>query len=109
VDSSEGQIVLFIDEIHTVVGAGCPGPRWDASKPSQSRCWVRGELRMHACLPPSIEHASTFEKDSGPANAACQQVFVGSAARGWKDTISILRGPFKEALEGHQRYVTHRD
>jgi len=95
VTSSEGQIVLFIDEIHTVVGAGAAGGSMDASNLLKPML-ARGELR---CIGATTldEHRQHIEKD--PAlERRFQQVFVDQPTV--EDTISILRG-LKERYEVH--------
>ncbi len=95
VTSSNGQIILFIDEIHTVVGAGATGGAMDASNLLKPML-ARGELR---CIGATTldEHRQHIEKD--PAlERRFQQVFVGQPTV--EDTISILRG-LKERYEVH--------
>ncbi|KAJ4959383.1 hypothetical protein NE237_026494 [Protea cynaroides] len=93
--ASNGQIVLFIDEIHTVVGAGNNGGAMDAGnllKPMLGR----GELR---CIGATTlnEYRKYIEKD--PAlERRLQQVFCGQPSV--EDTISILRG-LRERYELH--------
>ncbi|VVB17271.1 unnamed protein product [Arabis nemorensis] len=95
VSASNGQIILFIDEIHTVVGAGATGGAMDASnllKPMLGR----GELR---CIGATTltEYRKYIEKD--PAlERRFQQVFCGQPSV--EDTISILRG-LRERYELH--------
>jgi ATP-dependent Clp protease ATP-binding subunit ClpB len=95
VTTSEGQIILFIDEIHTVVGAGASGGAMDASNLLKPML-ARGELR---CIGATTldEHRKHIEKD--PAlERRFQQVFVDQPTV--EDTISILRG-LKERYEVH--------
>ena len=95
VTASEGQIVLFIDEIHTVVGAGASGGAMDASNLLKPML-ARGELR---CIGATTldEHRQHIEKD--PAlERRFQQVLVDQPTV--EDTISILRG-LKERYEVH--------
>ena len=95
VTASEGQIVLYIDEIHTVVGAGATGGAMDASNLLKPML-ARGELR---CIGATTldEHRQHIEKD--PAlERRFQQVFVDQPTV--EDTISILRG-LKERYEVH--------
>ncbi|KAJ4952730.1 hypothetical protein NE237_029562 [Protea cynaroides] len=95
VSASNGQIILFIDEIHTVVGAGATGGAMDAGnllKPMLGR----GELR---CIGATTlnEYRKYIEKD--PAlERRFQQVFCGQPSV--EDTISILRG-LRERYELH--------
>ena len=95
VTESDGQIVLFIDEIHTVVGAGATGGAMDASNLLKPML-ARGELR---CIGATTldEHRQHIEKD--PAlERRFQQVMVDQPTV--EDTISILRG-LKERYEVH--------
>ncbi|KAG6735818.1 hypothetical protein POTOM_061515 [Populus tomentosa] len=95
VTDSDGQIILFIDEIHTVVGAGATNGAMDAGnllKPMLGR----GEL---CCIGATTldEHRKYIEKD--PAlERRFQQVFVDQPTV--EDTISILRG-LRERYELH--------
>ncbi len=95
VTDSNGQIILFIDEIHTVVGAGASGGAMDASNLLKPML-ARGELR---CIGATTinEHRENFEKD--PAlERRFQQILVKQPSV--QDTISILRG-LKERYEVH--------
>jgi ATP-dependent Clp protease ATP-binding subunit ClpB len=95
VESSQGQIVLFIDELHTIVGAGAAEGSMDAAnllKPALAR----GELR---CIGATTldEYRKRIEKD--PAlERRFQPVFVSQPTV--QDTIAILRG-LKERYEVH--------
>jgi ATP-dependent Clp protease ATP-binding subunit ClpB len=95
VTAAEGQIVLFIDELHTLVGAGKAEGAMDASnmlKPALAR----GELH---CVGATTldEYRKHIEKDAALARRF-QPVFVGEPSV--EDTISILRG-IKEKYEIH--------
>ncbi|MCK6526448.1 ATP-dependent chaperone ClpB [Myxococcota bacterium] len=95
VTESEGQVVLFIDEMHTLVGAGAAEGAMDASnmlKPALSR----GELR---CVGATTldEYRKHIEKDAA-LERRFQPVFVGEPSV--EDTINILRG-LKEKYEVH--------
>jgi ATP-dependent Clp protease ATP-binding subunit ClpB len=95
VDSSNGEIVLFIDELHTLVGAGASEGSMDASnllKPALAR----GELH---CIGATTldEYRKYIEKDAALARRF-QSVFVSEP--NVEDTISILRG-LKEKYELH--------
>ncbi|ODR96354.1 ATP-dependent chaperone ClpB [Methyloceanibacter stevinii] len=95
IEAAEGQIVLFIDEMHTLVGAGKADGAMDASnllKPALAR----GELH---CVGATTleEYRKHVEKDAALARRF-QPVFVGEPPV--EDTISILRG-LKEKYELH--------
>jgi len=97
VTASEGQIVLFIDEMHTIVGAGAAEGAMDAGnmlKPALAR----GEL--HAIGATTVnEYRKHVEKD--PAlERRFQPIFVGEPSA--QDTISILRG-LKDRYELHHQ------
>ena len=92
---SDGQILLFIDEVHTVVGAGATDGAMDAGnllKPMMAR----GELR---CIGATTlnEYRKYIEKDTA-LERRFQPVMVGEPSV--EDTISILRG-LKERYEVH--------
>src|SRR5206468_4669321 len=93
--SSNGEIILFIDELHTLVGAGAAEGSMDASnmlKPALAR----GELRAIGATTLD-EYRKHIEKD--PAlERRFQQVYVGEPSV--EDTIAILRG-LKERYEVH--------
>uniref|UniRef100_A0A0E0CGR0 Clp R domain-containing protein n=1 Tax=Oryza meridionalis TaxID=40149 RepID=A0A0E0CGR0_9ORYZ len=95
ITASNGQIILFIDEIHTIVGAGAAGGAMDAGnllKPMLGR----GELR---CIGATTldEYRKYIEKDAA-LERRFQQVYCGEPAV--EDTISILRG-LRERYELH--------
>ncbi|HHT9159898.1 MAG TPA: ATP-dependent chaperone ClpB [Candidatus Brocadiaceae bacterium] len=95
IGEKEGQIILFIDELHTVVGAGAAEGAMDASnllKPALAR----GELR---CVGATTldEYRKHIEKDAA-LERRFQQVYVGEPSV--EDTIAILRG-LKERYELH--------
>ncbi len=95
VKSSEGRIILFIDEIHTVVGAGATGGSLDASNLLKPML-ARGELR---CIGATTinEHKQNIEKD--PAlERRFQKIKINAPSV--DDTISILRG-LREKYEVH--------
>jgi ATP-dependent Clp protease ATP-binding subunit ClpB len=95
VTNSEGQIVLFIDELHTVVGAGTAQGTMDAGNLLKPML-ARGELR---CIGATTldEYRKHIEKDAA-LERRFQQVVVGQPTV--EDTISILRG-LKERYEVH--------
>lgn len=95
VEAANGQIILFIDEMHTVVGAGATGGSMDASnllKPALAR----GELH---CIGATTlkEYQKYIEKDQAFARRF-QPVYVGEPQV--EETVSILRG-IKEKYELH--------
>jgi ATP-dependent Clp protease ATP-binding subunit ClpB len=95
VTSSEGQIILFIDELHTIVGAGKSEGAMDAGNLLKPQL-ARGELR---CIGATTldEYRKYIEKD--PAlERRFQPVMVGEPSV--EDTIAILRG-LKERYEVH--------
>lgn len=94
---SEGEIVLFIDEIHTLVGAGGGEGAMDAAnilKPALAR----GELRAIGATTLN-EYQKYFEKDKA-LERRFQQVLVDEPSM--EDAISILRG-IKEKYESHHK------
>jgi ATP-dependent Clp protease ATP-binding subunit ClpB len=95
IESANGQIVLFIDELHTLVGAGAAEGAIDASnmlKPALAR----GELRCVGATTLN-EYKKYIEKDAA-LERRFQQVYVGEP--NVEDTIAILRG-LKERYEVH--------
>jgi ATP-dependent Clp protease ATP-binding subunit ClpB len=97
ITSSEGQIILFIDELHTLVGAGAAEGAIDAAnllKPALAR----GELRAIGATTLD-EYRKHIEKDAA-LERRFQPVLVGEPAV--EDTISILRG-LRERYEVHHR------
>ncbi|MFB2879573.1 ATP-dependent chaperone ClpB [Floridanema aerugineum] len=120
VTNSEGQIVLFIDELHTVVGAGANSQGSMDAGNLLKPMLARGELR---CIGATTldEYRKYIEKDAA-LERRFQQVYVNQPTV--EDTISILRG-LKERYEVHhgvkitdsalvaaatlsQRYITDR-
>eukprot|EP00904_Undaria_pinnatifida_P006538 jgi/Undpi1/3013/HiC_scaffold_14.g06390.m1 len=95
VTEGEGQIVMFIDEIHTVVGAGATSGSMDASNLLKPML-ARGELR---CIGATTlnEYKQNMEKDKA-LERRFQQVFIKQP--NVEDTVSILRG-LKERYEVH--------
>lgn len=97
IKASDGQIVTFIDEIHTVVGAGASEGSMDAGNMLKPML-ARGELRLIGATTLD-EYRENVEKD--PAlERRFQQVFVGEPSV--DDTIGILRG-LKERYEAHHK------
>ena len=98
IKASNGQIVTFIDELHTVVGAGATGEGAMDAGNMLKPMLARGELRLVGAttLDEFREHV---EKD--PAlERRFQQVFVGEPSV--EDTVAILRG-LKERYEAHHK------
>jgi ATP-dependent Clp protease ATP-binding subunit ClpB len=95
IEGAQGQIVLFIDELHTLVGAGAGEGAIDASnmlKPALAR----GELRCVGATTLN-EYKKHIEKDAA-LERRFQQIYVGEP--NVEDTIAILRG-LKERYEVH--------
>ena len=98
IKNSDGQIITFIDELHTVVGAGGSGDGSMDAGNMLKPMLARGELRMVGATTLD-EYRENIEKD--PAlERRFQQVFVGEPSV--EDTVTILRG-LKEKYEAHHK------
>ncbi|MCQ1999702.1 ATP-dependent chaperone ClpB [Arthrobacter zhaoxinii] len=97
ISSAEGQIVTFIDELHTVVGAGAAEGSMDAGNMLKPML-ARGELRLIGATTLD-EYRQNIEKDAA-LERRFQQVYVGEPSV--PDTIGILRG-LKERYEAHHK------
>ncbi|KIC67164.1 ATPase AAA [Kocuria rhizophila] len=97
IKKSEGQIVTFIDEIHTVVGAGASEGSMDAGNMLKPML-ARGELRLIGATTLD-EYRENIEKDAA-LERRFQQVYVGEPSV--EDTVAILRG-LKERYEAHHK------
>ena len=100
IKNSDGQIITFIDELHTVVGAGAGGDSAMDAGNMLKPMLARGELRMIGATTLD-EYREYIEKD--PAlERRFQQVLVNQPSV--EDTIAILRG-IKEKYEAHHKVV----
>ena len=97
IKNAEGHIVLFIDELHTIVGAGAAEGAVDAAQLLKPML-ARGELRAVGATTLD-EYRKHIEKDAA-LERRFQPVFVGEPSVA--DTIAILRG-LKERYEAHHR------
>jgi len=95
IKNAEGELILFIDELHTIVGAGAAEGAVDAANMLKPML-ARGELR---CIGATTldEYRKHIEKDAA-LERRFQPVFVGEPSVA--DTIAILRG-LKERYEAH--------
>jgi ATP-dependent Clp protease ATP-binding subunit ClpB len=97
IKGSDGRIVTFIDELHTVVGAGAAEGSMDAGNMLKPLL-ARGELRLVGATTLD-EYREHIEKDAA-LERRFQQVYVGEPSV--EDTIAILRG-LKERYEAHHK------
>jgi len=103
IKNADGQIITFIDEIHTIVGAGAAEGSMDAGNMLKPML-ARGELRLIGATTLD-EYRENVEKD--PAlERRFQQVFVGEPSV--EDTIAILRG-LKQRYEAHHKVTIGDD
>jgi ATP-dependent Clp protease ATP-binding subunit ClpB len=98
ITASNGQVVTFIDELHTVVGAGATGEGAMDAGNMLKPLLARGELRLVGATTLD-EYRQHIEKDAA-LERRFQQVFVGEPSV--EDTIAILRG-LKERYEAHHK------
>ncbi len=98
IQSSDGQVVTFIDELHTVVGAGAGGEGAMDAGNMLKPLLARGELRLVGATTLD-EYRKYIEKDAA-LERRVQQVYVGEPSV--EDTIAILRG-LKERYEAHHK------
>ncbi|WBT08517.1 ATP-dependent chaperone ClpB [Corynebacterium sp. SCR221107] len=96
IKSSEGEIITFIDELHTIVGAGATGESAMDAGNMIKPMLARGELRLVGATTLD-EYRKYIEKDAA-LERRFQQVFVGEPSV--EDAIGILRG-LKERYEVH--------
>jgi ATP-dependent Clp protease ATP-binding subunit ClpB len=97
IENAEGQIIVFIDELHTIVGAGAAEGAVDAANMLKPML-ARGELRAVGATTLD-EYRKHIEKDAA-LERRFQPVFVGEPSV--SDTIAILRG-LKERYEAHHK------
>ena len=95
IEDAQGEIITFIDEIHTIVGAGAAEGAMDAGNMIKPLL-ARGELRLVGATTLD-EYRKYIEKDAA-LERRFQQVFVGEPSV--EDTVAILRG-LKERYEVH--------
>lgn len=98
IKSSDGQVITFIDELHTVVGAGATGDSAMDAGNMLKPMLARGELRLVGATTLD-EYREYIEKDAA-LERRFQQVLVGEPSV--EDTITILRG-LKEKYESHHK------
>ena len=97
INDSDGQIITFIDELHTLMGAG-GGEGSVAASNMLKPMLARGELRLIGATTLN-EYRQFIEKDAA-LERRFQQVFVGEPSV--EDTVAILRG-LKERYEAHHK------
>jgi ATP-dependent Clp protease ATP-binding subunit ClpB len=98
IKGSDGQVVTFLDELHTVVGAGATGESAMDAGNMLKPMLARGELRLVGATTLD-EYREHIEKDAA-LERRFQQVFVGEPSV--EDTVGILRG-LKERYEAHHK------
>ena len=100
IKNSDGQIITFIDELHTVVGAGAGGEGAMDAGNMLKPMLARGELRMIGAT--TLDEYREYIKKDAALERRFQQVLVNQPSV--EDTISILRG-IKEKYEAHHKVV----
>ncbi len=98
IKGSDGQVITFIDELHTIVGAGATGEGSMDAGNMIKPLLARGELRLVGATTLD-EYRKHVEKDAA-LERRFQQVYVGEPSV--EDTIAILRG-LKERYEAHHK------
>ena len=99
INDSDGQIITFIDELHTLMGAGAGGGEGSVAASNMLKPMLaRGELRLIGATTLD-EYRQYIEKDAA-LERRFQQVFVGEPSV--EDTVAILRG-LKERYEAHHK------
>jgi ATP-dependent Clp protease ATP-binding subunit ClpB len=97
ITDAEGEIITFIDELHTIVGAGAAEGAMDAGQMIKPML-ARGELRMIGATTLD-EYRTSIEKDAA-LERRFQPVFVGEPSV--EDTIAILRGLSERYMAHHK-------
>ncbi len=98
IKGSDGEVVTFIDELHTVVGAGASGDSAMDAGNMLKPMLARGELRMVGAT--TLDEFRTHIEKDPALERRFQQVYVGEPSV--EDTVAILRG-LKERYEAHHK------
>ena len=96
IKNADGEIITFIDELHTIVGAGATGESAMDAGNMIKPLLARGELRLVGAT--TLEEYRTYIEKDAALERRFQQVYVGEPSV--EDTIGILRG-LKERYEVH--------